>query len=163
MKVAEESVTRRCLKRNSLWKNLCSIITAFGCLWAARASEAPPHNISAANLNVVQNDSGNTADSVTVTATLSINDLRVRVGSNRGDYNIQVGESATDDLAGGIPMVAIAQNGRDNGELPDEQKNYAAAAWDGNASGYWCVIQDLTSDRAEFNINCAVAYFRFTN
>ena len=32
----------------------------------AHASEAPPHNISAANLNVIQNDSGNTADSVTV-------------------------------------------------------------------------------------------------
>ena len=128
MKVVEGSVTQRCLKRNSLWKNLCSVVVAFNCLWVACASDAPPHNISAANLNVVQNDSGNTADSVTVTATLSVNDMRVRVGSNRGDYNIQVGESATNDLAEGIPMAAIAQNGRDNGELPDEQKNYAAAA-----------------------------------
>lgn len=136
---------------------------ALGCLWSASASDAPPHNISAANLNVIQNDTGNTADSVTVTATLSINDMRVRIGSNRGDYNLQVGESTTNDLAEGMPLVAISQNGRDNGELPDEQKNYAAPAFDGNGGGYWAVIQDLTSDRAEYNINCAVAYFRYTN
>ena len=163
MKVVAESVTPRFPKRNPLWRNLCSLAAAFGCLWAARASDAPPHNISAANLNVVQNDSGNNSDSVTVTATLSVNDLRVRVGSNRGDYNLQVGDSVTNDLAEGMPLVSIAENGRDNGELADQQPNYAAPAFDGNASGYWCVIQDLTSDRAEVNINCAVAYFRYTN
>jgi hypothetical protein len=147
-----------------LLKKLFSIAAAvLTGAWAASASDAPPHNISAANLNVVQNDTGNTADSVTVTETLSINDLRLRIGSNRGDYNLQVGESATNDLAEGFPLVSISQNGRDNGELGDEQKNYAAPAFDGNASGYWAVIQDTTSDRAEFNINCAVAFFRYTN
>src|SRR5262245_5489674 len=127
------------------------------------AGSAPPHNISAMNLNVVQNDTGNTVDSVTVTANLSINDMRVRVGSNRGDYNLQIGDTGTNDLADGMVLVAVAQNGRDNGELPDEQKNYAAPAFDGGANGYWAVLQDLTSDRAEYNINCSVAYFRYTN
>ena len=100
---------------------------------------------------------------MTVTATLSINDLRVRPASNRGDYNLQIGDTVTNDLAEGLCMVAISQNGRDNGELADEQKNYAAPAFDGNASGYWAVIQDTTSDRAEFNINCSVAYFRYAD
>ena len=139
------------------------MVVALTCASPVMASDAPPHNISAANLNVIQNDSGNTADSVTVTATLSINDMRVRAGSNRGDYNLQVGDSTTNDLAQGMPLVSISQNGRDNGELEGGQKNYAAPAFDGNASGYWAVIQDLTSDRAEVNINCAVAYFRYTN
>jgi len=49
------------------------------------AAQAPPHNVSAVNLNVVQNDSANTEASVTVTSTLEINDMRVRVGSNRGN------------------------------------------------------------------------------
>lgn len=129
----------------------------------AQATEAPPHKISAANLSVIQNDTGNTADSVTVTATLSINDLRVRPGSNRGDYNLQIGDTVTNDLAEGMPLVTIAENGRDNGELADEQKNYAAPAFDGNGNGYWAVIQDVTSDRAEFNINCSVAYFRYSD
>ena len=127
------------------------------------AAQPPPHKIAAANISVIQNDTGNTANSVTATTTLSINDLRVRPGSNRGDINLQVGDTATNDLAGGLVMVAISQNGRDNGELPAEQKNYAAPAFDGNASGYWAVLQDLTDARAEFNINCAVAYFGYND
>ncbi len=136
--------------------SLASVITA-------RAAQAPPHNISAANFTVIQNDTGNTVDSVTVTAPLTINDLRVRPGSNRGDYNIQVGDTGTDDLADGFPLVTVAQNGRDNGELGENQPNYAAPAFDGGVNGYWAVLQDLTSDRAEYNINCSVAYFRYTN
>src|SRR6185312_10369334 len=121
MKVVDRSETLPPPTRTSLWKTLCSAVAALACLWSASASDAPPHNISAANLNVVQNDQGNTADSVTVTATLSINDMRVRVGSNRGDYNLQVGDSVTNDLAEGMPLVSIAENGRDNGELGEGQ------------------------------------------
>jgi len=123
-------------------------------------AKPPPHNISAANLNVVENDTGNTVNSVTVTAPLTINDMRVRPGSNRGDYNLQIGDLVSDDSLGGVLMVAISQNGRDNGELADEQKQYAAPAFDGTTNGMWCVIQDLTSGRAEMNINCGAAYFR---
>jgi hypothetical protein len=139
------------------------IVLTLSALTSARAVEAPPHKISAMNLNVIQNDTGNTANSVTVTSTLSINDMRVRPGSNRGDYNLQVGDTATNDLAEGMVLVTIAENGRDNGELADEQKNYAAPAFDGGASGYWAVIQDVTSARAEYNINCSVAYFRYSD
>jgi hypothetical protein len=135
--------------KNPLFKNLLAALTGVvvaGLMTAvsplAHAADAPPHNISAANLSVVQNDSGNTADSVTVDATLSINDMRVRPGSNRGDYNLQVGDTVTNDIDEGLLMVTIAENGRDNGELADEQKNYAAPAFDGNDNGLWAVIQD---------------------
>lgn len=126
------------------------------------AGQAPPHNISAANLNVIQNDSGNTEASVTVTSELEINDLRVRVGSNRGDYNVQVGDSGTNDVADGLMMVAIRQNGRYN---LDEQSEpfYGAPSFDAGANGFWAVVQDVTSDRAEYNDNAAIAYFRYTN
>ncbi|HEX7653900.1 MAG TPA: hypothetical protein VF607_10360, partial [Verrucomicrobiae bacterium] len=124
-------------------------------------AKPPPHNISAGNLEVMQNDTGNTANSVTVTASLSINDFRVRPGSNRGDYNYQIGPSVEGNAVAGVSMVAISQNGRDNGELPDEQRQYAAPAFDGSyTNGLWASINDLSSDRAELNINCAVAYFR---
>ncbi|MGC3960006.1 MAG: hypothetical protein QM813_19385 [Verrucomicrobiota bacterium] len=126
------------------------------------AAQAPPHNISAANLKVIQNDSGNTEASVTVTSELEINDLRVRVGSNRGDYNVQVGDSGTNDIADGLMMVAIRQNGRYN---LDEQSEpfYGAPAFDAGANGFWAVVQDVTSDRAEYNDNAAIAYFRYMN
>jgi hypothetical protein len=51
----------------------------------ALGAPQPAHNVSAANINVVQNDTANTTNSVTVTTTLSINDMRIRPGSNRGD------------------------------------------------------------------------------
>lgn len=140
-----------------------ALALGLGGLLPLEAAEAPPHRITAANLKVVQNDPGNTVNSVTVTATLSINDLRVRPGSNRGDFNLQEGDTEADDLAAGMVLVAVSENGRDNGELPDEQKNYGAPAFDGRANGYWAVLQDLTSGRAEVNLNCAAAFFRYTN
>jgi hypothetical protein len=148
------------------WRFLSGISAAFTALIltapTARAAQAPPHNISAANLNVIQNDAANTEASVTVTTSLSINDMRVRNGSNRGDYNVQVGDTGTNDLADGMVLVAVSQNGRYNLDEASEPF-YGAPAFDGNANGYWCVLQDVTSDRAEYNVNCAVAYFRYTN
>jgi len=136
---------------------------------STHATPPPPHNISAANINVVQNDTGNTTNSVTVTAPLSINDLRIRPGSNRGDYNIQIGSSPTNDLPEGMILTAVSENGRDNYE--DTGVNYMASAFDGTKydgtnefqCGYWIVMQDCTTSRAEYNANCAVAYFRYTN
>ncbi len=123
-------------------------------------AKPPPHNISAGNLEVIQNDTGNTVNSVTVSAPLTINDFRVRPGSNRGDYNFQIGDVVGDDALGGVTIVSISQNGRDNGELASEQKDYSAPAFDGGPNGLWASINNLQSDRGELNINCSVAYFR---
>ena len=147
---------------NMLRATASLLAVSLAAITSARAAQAPPHNISAANLDVVQNDSANTEASVTVTAPLSINDMRVRVGSNRGDYNVQVGDVATNDITDGFILSAVRQNGRYN---LDEQSEpfYGVAAFDGNANGFWNVVQDVTSDRAEYNDNVAVAYFRFSN
>jgi hypothetical protein len=129
---------------------------------AARASEVPAHNISAANLIVVQNDANNTEASVTVTNGLTINDMRVRTGSNRGDYTLQVGDNPYTNYLQGLILTATSQNLRYN---LDESSDavFGISAFDGTTNGYWVVMQDVTSDRAECNINCAVAYFRYTN
>jgi hypothetical protein len=139
------------------------------CAWQAGAIPMPPHLISAANINVVQNDSGNSTNSVTVTNTLSINDMRIRDGSNRGDYNLQVGDTPGDDLTIGLVMTAVTENGRDN--LEGTGINYMASAFDATpnfgtnefVSGYWLVMGDCTTSRAEYNANCAVAFFRYSD
>jgi len=124
------------------------------------AGLTPPHGISAINLSVIQNDTGNAVESVTVESKLSINDLRIRPGSNRGDYNLQVGDTGTDDVNAGLLLVAVTENGRDNGEL-ENLLGYAAPSFDYGAAGYWAVVQDATVDRAEYNMNIAAAYFPF--
>ncbi|MDB6112981.1 MAG: hypothetical protein JWR69_4731 [Pedosphaera sp.] len=150
------------------------MLTAFVALTSAllpstQAAPQPAHNVSAANINVVQIDTGNTSNSVAVTTTLSINDLRIRDGSNRGDYNLQVGDTPGDDLTTGLVMTSVSENGRDN--LEGTGTNYMASAFDGTrnfgtnefTSGYWVVMQDCTTSRSEYNANCAAAFFRYTN
>ncbi|MEI6194060.1 MAG: DNRLRE domain-containing protein, partial [Verrucomicrobiota bacterium] len=146
--------------RNPLLKTLLAIAIGVAATAIPAGAKPPPHNISAGNLEVIQNDTGNTVNSVTVTCPLSINDFRVRPGSNRGDYNFQIGDQFSDDSLGGVTMVSISQNGRDNGELAGEQKDYSAPAFDGSTNGMWASINNLQSDRGELNINCSVAYFR---
>lgn len=128
----------------------------------ANAGVTPPHGVSAINISVTQNDTGNAVESVTVESLLSINDLRIRPGSNRGDYNLQVGDTGADDVDAGIMLVAVTENGRDNGEL-ENLLGYAAPSFDYGAAGYWAVVQDVTADRAEYNMNVAAAYFRFSD
>ncbi|HEX3359120.1 MAG TPA: hypothetical protein VHS31_19230, partial [Tepidisphaeraceae bacterium] len=80
------------------------------------AKSQTSHGISAASISVVQNDIENTTNSATVAATVSINDFRIRAGSNRGDCNVQIGPSFSDDVSSGVLMSCVAENGRDNGE-----------------------------------------------
>ena len=125
---------------------------------AARAGTIS-HNVSAASLTVVQNDLGNTTNSVTVTAPLSINDLRVRPGSVKGIYNIQVGDLPNDDQTNGLVITTTTSNGRDNGS----GILYQMAAFATNGGAYSVVSYDTTANRARNNDNAAVAYFPYTN
>ena len=125
----------------------------------------PGHNVGAIDIEVVQNDTGNTADSVTLTNRVSINGVGMRPGSSRGDFNLQIGDDPSDDVPNGVLITSITQNGRDNGEATG--LNYMAAAMDAVSggtisNGYWVVVQDCTANRAEYNANCAAAYFPYS-
>jgi hypothetical protein len=148
------------------------MLSAVGALFAGLVSveaAAVQHSISAANIDVVQNDTANNTTSVTVTTTLSINDFRVRAGSNRADYNVQIGADSTDDVTNGILITSINQNGRDNGETNFLGMNYGTSAIDSNASAtpgssgqFWIPVFQAPQN-AEYNFNVAAAYFPYTN
>ena len=121
------------------------------------------HTIAAANLDVVQVDRFNTEDSVIVTAPLSINDFRVRDGSNRGDYNIQIGGNATDDTTQGILMTSISQNGRDNSPFGDAIGiKYATSHMAPSGGTYFIPVIDSPAG-AEHNTNVAAAWFPYAD
>lgn len=123
--------------------------------------------ISAANLRVVQVDTNNTVDSVEMTATLSINSLHIRGDSNRGDYNVQIGDDYADDVETGVLISAVAENGRDNGEVVYPGTNFCTSTIDytrtgGNAGAYY--ISTFNSPTgAEYNINISAAFFPYAN
>ena len=112
----------------------------------------------AGNLNVVQNDTGNATTSVTATFPQATPNMLVRTGSNRGDYNVQIGASATDDSAGGMMFSTVSENGRTNGEASGV--DYATSNIDFDASGIF-IPNNRVGDGAEVNNNLAIAYFNY--
>jgi phospholipase C len=129
------------------------------------------NQISAANIDVVQNDTANTSASVTLSTPVSINDFRVINGtqSSRGDYFVQIGASATDDVTNGILISCIAENGRDNGETGNYYGvNFGTSAIDSGASGspgssgqWWIPVFQAPTD-GEYNFNVSAAYFPYS-
>jgi hypothetical protein len=136
------------------------------CLPAALA-QTSGNGISAGLINVVQNDTSNNTESVTVTCPVAINGFFIRDGSNRGDYNVQVGAGFNDDVTNGVLMSCVAQNGRDNNETNYPGMNFCTSAVDysrsgGNSGAYYVpVAQAPTGD--EFNVNVAAAFFPYAN
>lgn len=134
---------------------------------ASLQAQNPDHNIAAANIAVVQNDSSNSTNSVSVTTPISINGFAIRPGSNRGDYNVRIGASANDDVDTGVLMTSIAENGRDNGETNSPGLTFCTSAVDYsragvNAGSYYIPVFN-TPDGDEFNINVSAAFFPYTN
>ncbi len=130
-------------------------------------AQSVSHGISAAQINVVQNDSENTTNSVTVTTSISINQFSIRAGSNRGDYNVQVGLGFSDDVDNGVMLSCVTENGRDNGDTNSPGVNYCTSAIEysrtgGNAGAFYIPTFSAPS-AAEYNITVAAAYFPYTN
>ncbi len=128
--------------------------------------DATLHAIAAANIDVVQHDGANNTTSVTVTAPYAFNDFQIREGSNRGDFNVQIGAAATDDPANGIIISSVRQNGRNNTPFGEPAATsglrYATVAIQGAAAGYYLPVFDSPSGN-EFNINLASAYFTYSD
>ena len=123
------------------------------------------HGIAAANINVTQNDTSNNTASVTVTTSLSVNGFAIRPGSNRGDYNVQIGLGFSDDVDTGVMMVSVAQNGRDNGEAANPGLNYCTTAFDysrtgGSAGAFFLPVFNAPAGN-EYNINVSAALFPY--
>jgi hypothetical protein len=123
------------------------------------------HGISATLINVVQLDELNNTNSVEVTATVSINEFKIRDGSNRGDCNVQIGSGFSDDAGSGVLMTCVAQNGRNNNETNYPGINFCSTALDyshsGGFSGAYYIPSFNTPAGAEFNVNVAAAYFPY--
>ncbi len=166
-------------------KTLFSILLGAVCAGGLSAQAAPvTHGIAAANVTVIQNDTGNNATSVTLVPTLSINDFRVTVaGTSRADYGVQIGPVATNNVRNGILISSITDNGRNNGETGSTSgTRYGTPGVDSNAStspgssGIWWVpvfgssattnivsgTNSISYSYVEENFDFAAAWFPYT-
>lgn len=139
-----------------------SLIISFA---GAPSSTRAQNGISAINISVVQIDTNNTVESVELTPTVSINDMHIRGGSNRADYDLQVGSDYSDDVLTGVMLSSVAENGRDNGEASYPGTNFCTSSIDytrtgGDAGGYF-VSTFNSPTGAEYNINVSAAFFPY--
>jgi hypothetical protein len=118
--------------------------------------------IEAMNVDVVHNDPDNNATSVTITTPNKTPDIAIR-GGNRGDYDLRVGASATDDVAGGLFISQVRENTRDNFvAAPLDGPQVMTSALDSDANGAFIPIFNA-GDGQEYNVNAGAAYFPYQN
>lgn len=112
-------------------------------------------------LNVVQNDAGNVATSVTVTLGAgSTGGIVIPAGSNRGDYNLNFGPG--NDPTVGVLITSVSQLSRNNDAFGDTVGTFYAnsMASDATNADYFIPIHNApTGDEA--NINTSFAFFPY--
>jgi hypothetical protein len=113
-------------------------------------------------VTVQQNSTANTSAAVTLTAYANSPDFQVPAGlSNRGDYGIQIGSDRSDDVASGIILASVANNGRDNGETGNLAGiRYGEASIDADGRGWFVPMFDAATG-AEYNFDFSAVYFPF--
>lgn len=116
--------------------------------------------LAAASLAVVQNDYLNTTNSVTVTPSLSLNDLRVRDGSTLGTVQVQVGDTPEDDVASGVMLSSVAELARVNYGTNAYPITAVHVGESYRVCGYVPTAQTAGS-AARYNVNVSVAWFAY--
>jgi hypothetical protein len=147
-------------------RRVLAMVVGAACVFApATRAELPRHNVIAANINVVQNDTGNATTSVTVTTNYAIGDFRIRDGSNKGDFNVQIGDDATDDGTG-LLLTSVRENGRENAGEAGTLTGlvYSVSMTQPGTAGYFIPMNTANGGFAaggnpEWNANVAAAWF----
>lgn len=177
----QNNLHENCLLRGKHTKSSCrlfaaallAVLTSGTSAWlpSAFAEPPPPHDIIAGNIDVVQNDLLNTTNSVTVTAPYTIGDFRIRDGSSRGDFNVQIGFDVSDDVDTGVLISSVAQNGRDMGDPIYPGTNFCTSHIDnsgsGTTNGYFIPVAMTWPNASntsviEWNVNLSAAWFPYT-
>ena len=133
----------------------------------AGAADCPADivGVTHGRVGVVQNDAGNDQTSVTLSVEGGSSGFGLR-GGNRGDYDVTFG--TPDDVASGVMITSVRQNGRDNaagGGVPGVSYGTSAAEESAGRDRYFIPAfasgGSAEASGAEFNIDVAAGHFRF--
>lgn len=145
--------------QSRLWRSLAILSLSMGALLPSARAELPTHDIAAISISAAQTTTN--LNDINLTVSRSVNDLRLRTGSNGGDYNVQVGDDALDDAPNGVLMSSVAELRRNNGGGLFSGVSTIAD----NANGYFIPVFAAAGETAgqnpEFNINVAAAWFPY--
>lgn len=167
-----EGATRRRLWQWGRTTCLAAGIVAFGVTTAVRADRVD-HQVSAGLIEIINPIRGYyNNNNTTARLMIGVNGLSVVTNVvNMGDYRVQIGDDQSDDVANGVLMVAVAQNGRANWTNANNTltNNYQTPCAIPYAGGYWeagifrCPpISSTTANQGEDDVNVGVAYFPYS-
>ena len=120
-----------------------------------------PNALSAANIHVVQNDTGNTETSVSVATPQTTPGFTVRK-ANKGSYWLAL-DGQPVDADQGVLLSSIRENGRDNGDGAGLW--YAQSSTGRDGSTYFVETHRVSAGlyaSTEHNIDTAAVYFPFS-
>jgi len=119
---------------------------------------APANRPLAINVGVVQGAGGH--NDITLSNDMSFGDIHVdAVDSNGGDYYVRIGADPADDVADGVLISCVREDGRDFGG--GDQYATSGVVMDGSGH-YFISVSDAPSGN-ELNSNVAAAYFPFAD
>lgn len=136
------------------------VAVTLGSILALVAEQAKA--IEYGNIQVIQNDAGNAGTSVTITTPQASSGFSVPSG-NRGDYDVTIGTTNADDVAGGILISSVRQNGRDNTAAGDSVGFQMATSSIEVSGGRYFIPVFASQQGGEFNIDIAAAYFPYAD
>jgi hypothetical protein len=141
-----------------------ALLAVLGMVTTLRADRVN-HDVSAANLKVDRPGAADDNSNCVVTVSVTVNDVRTNV-YDRGDYRLQIGGIADDDLTNGVLIASVAQNNRNNYGTNATQTTGGAP----DVNGTWKVVTFIspfttseTANRGEDNVNVGVGWFPFNS
>ncbi|MFD2255588.1 Ig-like domain-containing protein [Luteolibacter algae] len=121
---------------------------------------AGAHAVEFGNVDVIQNDAGNSSSSITLQRTPGSSSAFTILGGNRGDYEVSFG--SPNDAAAGVMIASVAENGRDNTAGGEEGGLfYATCAASDTSSGTYNIALFRSAVGDECNVNVGCAWFPF--
>ena len=129
--------------------------------WAVATADA--RAIESGVISVQQNSTANTAAAVTLTTTANTAGFAANPAgpTNRADFGVIIGGNAADDVANGILLTSVANNGRNNAEAtPLDGTRYGVSGVGVSGGGWWVPVSDAITG-SEYNFNVSAVYFPF--
>ncbi len=131
------------------------------------------HALEYGNIQVIQlNSTNNAANHATnpgiiISTPQATPGFSVPLASNRGDYNVTIGASNADDVAGGILITSVRQNGRNNDAVGGTEGNLtgfsmATSAVEVSGGSYFIPVFH-SQNGLEMNIDIAAGYFPYAD
>ena len=154
----DEANRQENVRFQSIWRAVVFLLAIIGGFAPPTQASTVNHGIAAGQFNITNVFGLENNSNVTNTLGLSINDYRINgnIAYNRADLYVQIGASEADDVANGILITSVTENGRNNFGT----NAFCISTIDDTTRYRICSFSPFAAQQ-EYNINVAGAWFPY--